>query len=88
MEGSRFPAKPPFGQVECLPPSVGSDDTSTIPQGWACVLELTKEQRSHLAFAVLCQVDELYECDEANHPDVLVAIRHLEAVQRLLKVQP
>lgn len=46
---------------------------------------LSEEQRSHLAFAALCQIGELEECDEAGHPEVQEAIRHLLAARRILE---
>lgn len=87
-DGPRFPAKPLLGEGQALPQSVGCDDASSTPQGWAGVIKLTAEQRDHLAFAVLCQVEGLYDSPEADKPEVLEAICHLEEVQRLLKVQP
>lgn len=101
MEGSRFPAKPPLAQVDVAAPEVSIPPDSELASGRGAQLsgatvavagqlfslQLTEEQRSHLAFAVLCQVDGLYESDEADEPEVLAAIRHLEAVQRLLKGQ-
>lgn len=98
MEGSRFPAKPPLGQVDAAAASVSSTPASgpmgdggtqrsgaTAADGGQLVtLQLTPEQLHHLAFAVLCQVEGLLDGEEANEPEVLEAIRHLEAVQRML----
>lgn len=47
-------------------------------------LTITEEQRRHLAFAVLEQVDSLICSYEAYVPEVQDAIRHLQAVQRIL----
>jgi len=47
-------------------------------------LTITEEQRKHLAFAVLEQVESLHDSYEAHEPEVQDAIRHLEAVQRIL----
>ena len=47
-------------------------------------LTLTEEQRDHLAFAVLCQVDSLAECDEVDELEVQEAIRCLVDVGHML----
>ncbi|MGA8864700.1 MAG: hypothetical protein WBM09_13470 [Gallionella sp.] len=46
---------------------------------------ITEDQRRHLAFAVLEQIDSLYDSYEFHEPEVQNAIRHLEALQRILK---
>ncbi|MBW8076786.1 MAG: hypothetical protein GJU76_01620, partial [Gallionella sp.] len=45
------------------------------------VLELTDDQLDHLAFAVLCQHDELEESEEANESEVVEAMDCLRQVQ-------
>ena len=48
-------------------------------------LTITEDQRRHLAFAVLEQVESLQASYEAHEPEVKDAIRHLEVVQRNLQ---
>ncbi|MGA8864696.1 MAG: hypothetical protein WBM09_13455 [Gallionella sp.] len=47
-------------------------------------LTITEDQRRHLAFAVLEQIESLHDSYESHDPEVQDAIRHLEAVQRTL----
>lgn len=68
-----------------------TDSASQAPQGRNEKLEgaawflLSEEQRGHLAFAALCQIDDLERSHEANHPEVLDAIRSLTEASRILK---
>ena len=48
-------------------------------------LTLTQEQCSHLAFAVLEQIESLEESYEADEPEVKDALRCLLEVQRMMK---
>ena len=47
-------------------------------------LTITENQRKHLAFALLCEIDSMREGYEAHEPEVQDAIRDLEAVKRML----
>lgn len=56
-------------------------------------LVLTVEQLTNLDFALLCQIDELEEGREADHPEVIAALGRLAEVKRrtaalLGEVQP
>lgn len=48
-------------------------------------LKLTEAQRAHLAFAVLCQVEDLEDCHEAHEPEVQEAIFCLHQVRVVLE---
>lgn len=45
---------------------------------------LTEEQRSHLSFAVTCQLDALIEGHEVDEPEVQAALECLSDAQRIL----
>ncbi len=49
---------------------------------------LTEEQRGHLAFAAFCQMDELYDSDEADHPYTQDVIRTLRETLHILEWGP
>ncbi|MDD2721678.1 MAG: hypothetical protein PHH47_10265 [Gallionella sp.] len=46
-------------------------------------LELTATHLKDLDFALLCQIDELEEGDEATHPEVIEALDNLRTVKRM-----
>lgn len=51
-------------------------------------LELTDEQCSYVAFALICHIEELAQCKEAAHPEVLQAICGLHDALRKLEGRP
>lgn len=51
-------------------------------------LELSEEQCRHVAFALICQIEELEDSEEAAHPEVMEAIQHLNAACRILEGRP
>lgn len=55
------------------------------PQGRAAglTLNLTAEQLNDLAFAVLCQVEDLQDGREADEPEVRQAVQRLNEVLRM-----
>jgi hypothetical protein len=93
--GSLFPAKPVLAVLEA-PVVVATGEEScqaslppdelarTGKAARLCSVELTEQQRDHLAFAVLCQYDELSDSHEADEPEVQEAILCLGQVLALL----
>lgn len=85
--GDRFPAKPVLAVSDApavVATGADSGQPSPSPEGTRAArlfsIELTEEQRSHLAFAVLCQVAELVDSHEADEPEVQEAILCLDQV--------
>ncbi len=54
---------------------------SRSPEGFC----LTDDQRCHLAYAAMCQIEALEESDESEEPEVIEGIRLLNEARHILR---